>query len=223
MMSNLKFELSSLEQNHHSLSQGGFHRPTDCCMSYTPRNIRCVFMENYIETSSACSRPAVIFMTKKGQRVCADPNNEGVQKCKSELRLGSAVEDLRSLLLERGRLDRAPSTPSLLPHHPHWRAVAWITVLKSSSYCSVLITNTTHSSRVSNLTSLKLLEGKDCVGIAELWIRVAFLGVGRVWTRYHSVNFFKLKTWHSNTDLVCVFNPLITKPIQRSSEEQKFI
>lgn len=124
MMSNLKFELSSLEQNHHSLSQGGFHRPTDCCMSYTPRNIRCVFMENYIETSSACSRPAVIFMTKKGQRVCADPNNEGVQKCKSELRLGSAVEDLRSLLLERGRLDRAPSTPSLLPHHPHWRAVA---------------------------------------------------------------------------------------------------
>ncbi|ELR53547.1 C-C motif chemokine 23, partial [Bos mutus] len=70
----------------------GFHRPTDCCMSYTPRNIRCVFMENYIETSSACSWPAVIFITKKGQRVCADPNNEGVQKCKSELRLGSAVE-----------------------------------------------------------------------------------------------------------------------------------
>ncbi|KAI4533023.1 hypothetical protein MG293_016042 [Ovis ammon polii] len=39
----------------------GFHRPTDCCMSYTPRNIRCVFMEDYIETSSACSRPAVIY------------------------------------------------------------------------------------------------------------------------------------------------------------------
>uniref|UniRef100_A0AC11EG40 Uncharacterized protein n=1 Tax=Ovis aries TaxID=9940 RepID=A0AC11EG40_SHEEP len=98
----------------------GFHRPTDCCMSYTPRNIRCVFMEDYIETSSACSRPAVIFVTKKGQRVCADPNNERVQKCKSDLRLGSAVEDLRSLLLERGSLDRAPSSSSLLPHRPHW-------------------------------------------------------------------------------------------------------
>lgn len=96
--------------------------------------------------------------------------------------------------------------------------------LKSNSYCSVLIISTTHSSRVSNLTSLKLLEGKDCVGIAELWIRgVFFLGGGRVWTRYHSLNFFKLKTWHSNTDLECVFNPLITKPIQRSSEEQKLI
>uniref|UniRef100_A0A8C6DSY5 Chemokine interleukin-8-like domain-containing protein n=1 Tax=Moschus moschiferus TaxID=68415 RepID=A0A8C6DSY5_MOSMO len=91
MMSNLKFDLSRPNRNHHSMSQGGFHRPTDCCMSYTPRNIRCVFMENYIDTSSACSRPAVIFLTKKGQRVCADPNNEGVQKCKSELRLGSAV------------------------------------------------------------------------------------------------------------------------------------
>ncbi|KAI4566146.1 hypothetical protein MJG53_014823 [Ovis ammon polii x Ovis aries] len=70
------------------LGYEGFHRPTDCCMSYTPRNIRCVFMEDYIETSSACSRPAVIFVTKKGQRVCADPNNERVQKCKSDLRLG---------------------------------------------------------------------------------------------------------------------------------------
>lgn len=120
-MSNLKFELSSPKEfHHHSLSYGGFHRPTDCCVSYTPRNIRCVFMEDYIETSSACSRPAVIFVTKKGQRVCADPNNERVQKCKSDLRLGSAVEDLRPLLLERGSLDRAPSSSSLLPHRPHW-------------------------------------------------------------------------------------------------------
>ncbi|XP_070334755.1 C-C motif chemokine 15-like isoform X2 [Odocoileus virginianus] len=127
MVSNLNLELSRPNLDRHSLSQGGFHRPTDCCVSYTPRNIRCVFMKSYIETSSACSQPAVIFVTKSGQRVCADPNNEGVQKCKSQLRLGSAVEDLRSLLLERGRLERlerAPSAPSLLPHRPHSRALA---------------------------------------------------------------------------------------------------
>ncbi|XP_043337165.1 C-C motif chemokine 15-like isoform X2 [Cervus canadensis] len=125
MVSNLKLELSRPNLDRHSLSHGaGFHRPTDCCTSYTQRNIRCVFMEGYIDTSSACSQPAVIFVTKKGQHVCADPNNERVQKCKSELRLGSAVEDLRSLLLERGRLERGPSAPSLLPHSPHWRALA---------------------------------------------------------------------------------------------------
>lgn len=84
----------------------------------------------FAEPSAVCNlSPHLLpsFITKKGQRVCADPNNEGVQKCKSELRLGSAVEDLRSLLVERKRLDRAPSSPSLLPHRPHWRAVAWIT------------------------------------------------------------------------------------------------
>ena len=81
----------------------------------------------FAEPSAVCNlSPHLLpsFITKKGQRVCADPNNEGVQKCKSELRLGSAVEDLRSLLVERKRLDRAPSSPSLLPHRPHWRAVA---------------------------------------------------------------------------------------------------
>ncbi|XP_060998738.1 C-C motif chemokine 15-like isoform X3 [Dama dama] len=125
MVSNLKLELSRPDLDRHSLSHGaGFHRPTDCCTSYTQRNIRCVFMEGYIDTSSECSQPAVIFVTKKGQHVCADPNNERVQKCKSELRLGSAVEDLRSLLLEPGRLERGPSAPSLLPHSPHWRALA---------------------------------------------------------------------------------------------------
>lgn len=84
----------------------------------------------FAEPSAVCNlSPHLLpsFITKKGQSVCADPNNEGVQKCKSELRLGSAVEDLRSLLVERKRLDRAPSSPSLLPHRPHWRAVAWIT------------------------------------------------------------------------------------------------
>ncbi|KAM5215975.1 C-C motif chemokine 15 isoform 1-T1 [Hipposideros larvatus] len=80
----------------------GFHRPADCCSSYSSRKIRCVFMESYFETTISCSRPAVIFITKKGQKVCADPRDEGVQNCTMKLRhtLGGS---LRNILLAKYR------------------------------------------------------------------------------------------------------------------------
>ncbi|XP_014390512.1 PREDICTED: C-C motif chemokine 15-like isoform X1 [Myotis brandtii] len=59
----------------------GFHHPPDCCPSYTPRKIRCRFMASYFVTTSGCSQPAVIFTTKRGQPVCANPNNAEVQDC----------------------------------------------------------------------------------------------------------------------------------------------
>ncbi|XP_019492158.1 PREDICTED: C-C motif chemokine 15-like [Hipposideros armiger] len=80
----------------------GFHRPADCCSSYSSRKIRCVFMESYFETTGSCSRPAVIFITKKGKKVCADPRDEGVQNCTMNLRhtLGGS---LRNILLAKYR------------------------------------------------------------------------------------------------------------------------
>ncbi|EPY88429.1 C-C motif chemokine 23 precursor-like protein [Camelus ferus] len=69
----------------------GFHRPTDCCISYASRNIRCVFMKDYSITTSGCSRPGVIFKTKRGQSVCADPSKEDVRKCMASLKLDSVI------------------------------------------------------------------------------------------------------------------------------------
>uniref|UniRef100_A0A8C0E518 Chemokine interleukin-8-like domain-containing protein n=1 Tax=Balaenoptera musculus TaxID=9771 RepID=A0A8C0E518_BALMU len=102
----------------------GFHRPTDCCMSYTSRNIRCAFMKDYVETTSACSRPAIIFITKREQRVCANPRDERVQKCVLDLKLRSALKDPRTLFLEKGYLESAPSPPSLFPRLPPRWALA---------------------------------------------------------------------------------------------------
>ncbi|KAF0871330.1 CCL15 protein, partial [Crocuta crocuta] len=65
----------------------GFHHPADCCTHYTPRKIRCVIMKDYFITSSGCSQPGVIFLTKKGQRVCANPFDLGVQDCMRSLKL----------------------------------------------------------------------------------------------------------------------------------------
>ncbi|XP_070250462.1 C-C motif chemokine 23-like isoform X2 [Myotis yumanensis] len=88
---------------HGSLAQeswdDGFHRPADCCLSYTPRKIRCRFMESYFLTTSGCSQPAVIFTTKKGQIVCANPNKADVQDCVRKLKQDQALENLSRIHL----------------------------------------------------------------------------------------------------------------------------
>ncbi|XP_023595462.1 C-C motif chemokine 15 [Trichechus manatus latirostris] len=75
-----------MDLQHESNVLHSLHHAPDCCVSYTPRNIRCVFMEDYFETSSGCSKPGVIFITKRGQRVCANPSSNHVQNCMEQLK-----------------------------------------------------------------------------------------------------------------------------------------
>ncbi|XP_011377668.1 C-C motif chemokine 15-like isoform X1 [Pteropus medius] len=60
--------------------ESGPHHPPDCCFSYAQK-IRCIFMENFFETSSECSKPGVIFITKRRRHVCAHPSDRKVQEC----------------------------------------------------------------------------------------------------------------------------------------------
>ncbi|KAF7477408.1 C-C motif chemokine 15 [Marmota monax] len=69
------------------IQHGILQEAADCCFSYTRRRIRCTFMKDYFETSSGCSQPGVIFFSRKGQRICADPNDGGVQECMANLNL----------------------------------------------------------------------------------------------------------------------------------------
>ncbi|XP_032018469.1 C-C motif chemokine 3-like 1 [Hylobates moloch] len=61
--------------------------PTACCFSYISRQIPQDVIADYFETSSQCSKPSVIFLTKRGRQVCADPSEEWVQKYVSDLEL----------------------------------------------------------------------------------------------------------------------------------------
>ncbi|XP_032947685.1 C-C motif chemokine 15 [Rhinolophus ferrumequinum] len=74
----LKLMINRLEP---SINEQGMHHPAECCFSYTPRKIRCAIMKSYFQTTSRCSRPAVIFITKGQQKVCANPGDEGVRRC----------------------------------------------------------------------------------------------------------------------------------------------
>ncbi|XP_010221447.1 PREDICTED: C-C motif chemokine 3-like [Tinamus guttatus] len=47
--------------------------PTSCCFSYQSKPVpRGIIASAYV-TSSSCTQPGVIFVTKKKQEICADP------------------------------------------------------------------------------------------------------------------------------------------------------
>ncbi|KAI5222758.1 C-C motif chemokine 3-like [Manis pentadactyla] len=63
----------------------GADTPTACCFSYISRQIPRKFIADYFETSSQCSKPGVIFTTKRGREVCADPSEAWVQEYIADL------------------------------------------------------------------------------------------------------------------------------------------
>ncbi|KAM9746799.1 C-C motif chemokine 3-like [Dama dama] len=65
----------------------GANTPTACCFSFVSRQIPRKFVDDYYETSSQCSQPGVIFKTKRGRQVCADPSEDWVQEYITDLEL----------------------------------------------------------------------------------------------------------------------------------------
>ncbi|XP_007485562.1 C-C motif chemokine 4-like [Monodelphis domestica] len=50
-----------------------------CCFSYTKLKIPKRHVVDYTYTSEMCSQPGVIFITRKGLQICADPSSRWVQ------------------------------------------------------------------------------------------------------------------------------------------------
>ncbi|XP_008151875.1 C-C motif chemokine 3-like [Eptesicus fuscus] len=67
----------------------GADTPTACCFTYAPRQIPRKFIVDYFETSSQCSQPGVIFQTKRGRQVCANPSEDWVQEYVADLELNA--------------------------------------------------------------------------------------------------------------------------------------
>ncbi|XP_008940054.1 PREDICTED: C-C motif chemokine 4 homolog isoform X1 [Merops nubicus] len=65
----------------------GSDPPISCCFTYTARQLPRSFVEEYYETSSQCPHPAVIFITRRGRQVCANPEQEWVQEYMNDLEL----------------------------------------------------------------------------------------------------------------------------------------
>ncbi|XP_008500147.1 C-C motif chemokine 4 homolog [Calypte anna] len=72
---------------HISAAPLGSDPPTSCCFTYTSRQLPRSFVVEYYETNSQCPQPAVVFVTRRGRQVCADPEQSWVQQYVSDLEL----------------------------------------------------------------------------------------------------------------------------------------
>uniref|UniRef100_A0A3B3S6D5 C-C motif chemokine n=1 Tax=Paramormyrops kingsleyae TaxID=1676925 RepID=A0A3B3S6D5_9TELE len=59
--------------------------PIHCCFKYFPGRLRMAVIDRYEETSAECSKPGIIFHTKKGIEVCVEPSVPWVQGVKKRL------------------------------------------------------------------------------------------------------------------------------------------
>nr|XP_014342821.1 PREDICTED: C-C motif chemokine 5-like [Latimeria chalumnae] len=53
--------------------------PSACCFSYQTQRIPMRAIKQYSYTSSKCSMPALVIVTKKGREVCVNPEDDWVQ------------------------------------------------------------------------------------------------------------------------------------------------
>ncbi|XP_041340835.1 C-C motif chemokine 4 homolog [Pyrgilauda ruficollis] len=56
----------------------GLDIPT-CCVTYSRHKLPWKLIQRHYMTSSSCPRPAIVFVTKEGRQVCANPENTWVQ------------------------------------------------------------------------------------------------------------------------------------------------
>ncbi|KFV20123.1 C-C motif chemokine 4 [Tauraco erythrolophus] len=50
-----------------------------CCVSYARHRLPQKLIAHYYSSSTACTLPAIVFVTKKGRQVCANPSDPWVQ------------------------------------------------------------------------------------------------------------------------------------------------
>ncbi|KAI1890072.1 hypothetical protein AGOR_G00169450 [Albula goreensis] len=47
----------------------------DCCMRYETKRVPLAMVVSFFRTSSSCPKPAFVFVTKRGKRICVDPSD----------------------------------------------------------------------------------------------------------------------------------------------------
>ncbi|KAL8198691.1 UNVERIFIED_CONTAM: hypothetical protein K2H54_020907 [Gekko kuhli] len=67
------------------LGPDGADPPVSCCFGYTSKRIPLGLLAKYYRTSGKCSTPAIVFITKKGREICANPAERWVQDHVSHL------------------------------------------------------------------------------------------------------------------------------------------
>ncbi|NXT67735.1 CCL4 protein, partial [Chaetops frenatus] len=51
-----------------------------CCFTYTHHKLPWKLIQRHYVTGSSCSQPSIVFVTKEGRHVCANPKNTWVRR-----------------------------------------------------------------------------------------------------------------------------------------------
>ncbi|XP_032947007.1 C-C motif chemokine 3-like [Rhinolophus ferrumequinum] len=94
-----------------------------CCFSYMSQKIPRKFVVAYFKTSSQCSKDAIIFLTRKGRHLCADPSDAWVQEYISNTKENSQVDQRLSAPVgiktpNKGMPTITPEVPSPMSPSP---------------------------------------------------------------------------------------------------------
>uniref|UniRef100_A0A452HL24 C-C motif chemokine n=1 Tax=Gopherus agassizii TaxID=38772 RepID=A0A452HL24_9SAUR len=74
---------ASIKEKSFSMSSG---ITSDCCFTYTSRQIPRSLVTDYFVTSGMCAQPAVVFITKKERKICTNPKDPWVQEYVNDLK-----------------------------------------------------------------------------------------------------------------------------------------
>ncbi|NWS24929.1 CCL14 protein, partial [Polioptila caerulea] len=62
------------------------YAPSECCFNFAKRALRLDNLVDAYPTPRECYSPAIVFQTKKGNKVCANPEDKWVKRAVTELR-----------------------------------------------------------------------------------------------------------------------------------------
>ncbi|NXO82881.1 CCL14 protein, partial [Sitta europaea] len=61
------------------------YAPSECCFRFAKRALRLHNLLGAYSTPRECYSPAIVFTTKKGDKVCANPEDKWVKRAVTEL------------------------------------------------------------------------------------------------------------------------------------------
>ncbi|NXP69124.1 CCL14 protein, partial [Chloropsis cyanopogon] len=67
------------------------YTPSECCFDYVKGVLRLDNLMGFYSTPRECYFPAVVFETKKGAKICANPEDKWVKRAVRELAKGKRL------------------------------------------------------------------------------------------------------------------------------------
>ncbi|XP_074958030.1 C-C motif chemokine 5-like [Phalacrocorax aristotelis] len=61
------------------------HTPSECCFNYVKNPVQKAILKSFYKTPMDCFNPAIVFETRNGAKICANPESSWVEKAVTKL------------------------------------------------------------------------------------------------------------------------------------------